>query len=95
MEEIDEGTLNRLNQRLDEAIDNSCTLWDYEVHNRVLNRLIPRGIKYLGQLVIQKREDISKIKGLGKKSLSLLDRVLQSQGLSFSMNIDYTPPEDY
>ena len=55
---------------------------------RSSNCLKDAGIKYIGELVKKSEMDMLKYRNFGKKSLTEINEVLVSMGLSLNMKID-------
>ncbi len=79
-EEFDEETL-RMRQLL------KTKLTDLDLSVRALNCLKSADIDTLGNLVTYNKNDLLKFRNFGKKSLTELEELLSSMGLSFGMDI--------
>lgn len=62
-------------------------LIDMNLSVRALNCLKAANVETLGQLVSYNKTDLLKFRNFGKKSLSELEKLLQSQNLSFGMDV--------
>ncbi len=62
-------------------------LVDLDLSVRALNCLKSAEVETLGELVIYNKTDLLKFRNFGKKSLSELEELLASHGLSFGMDI--------
>ena len=62
-------------------------LVDMDLSVRALNCLKSAEVETLGELVVYNKTDLLKFRNFGKKSLSELEELLSSQGLSFGMDI--------
>jgi DNA-directed RNA polymerase subunit alpha len=65
---------------------------DLELTVRSANCLKAENIYYIGDLVLKTEADLLKTPNLGKKSLTEIQSVLASHGLSLGMDIDNWPP---
>lgn len=65
---------------------------DLELTVRSANCLKAENIYYIGDLVLKAEADLLKTPNLGKKSLTEIQTVLASHGLSLGMSIDNWPP---
>lgn len=62
-------------------------LTDMELSVRALNCLKAAEVETLGDLVTHTKSDLMKFRNFGKKSLTELDELIESKGLSFGMDI--------
>ena len=62
-------------------------LVDMDLSVRALNCLKSAEVETLGELVVYNKTDLLKFRNFGKKSLSELEELLSSLGLSFGMDI--------
>ncbi len=60
---------------------------DMELSVRALNCLKAAEVETLGDLVTHTKSDLMKFRNFGKKSLTELDELIESKGLSFGMDI--------
>ncbi len=65
---------------------------DLELTVRSANCLKAENIYYIGDLVLKTESDLLKTPNLGKKSLTEIQSVLASHGLSLGMHVDNWPP---
>lgn len=65
---------------------------DLELTVRSANCLKAENIYYIGDLVFKTESDLLKTPNLGKKSLTEIQSVLASHGLSLGMHVDNWPP---
>ena len=79
-EEFDEEVL-KMRQML------KTRLVDMDLSVRALNCLKSAEVETLGELVVFNKNDLLKFRNFGKKSLSELEELLNSLGLSFGMDI--------
>ncbi len=79
-DEFDEEAL-RMRQLL------KTKLTEMELSVRALNCLKVANVNTLGELVSNKKSDLLKFRNFGKKSLTELEELLESKGLSFGMDI--------
>ncbi|MBQ7211151.1 MAG: DNA-directed RNA polymerase subunit alpha [Muribaculaceae bacterium] len=79
-EEFDESVL-KMRQLL------KTKLSDMDLSVRALNCLKSAEVETLGELVRYNKNDLLKFRNFGKKSLTELDQLLDSKGLSFGMDI--------
>lgn len=79
-EEFDEEVLHMRQQLKQKLIDMDLSV-------RALNCLKSAEVETLGELVVFNKTDLLKFRNFGKKSLSELEELLSSQGLSFGMDI--------
>jgi len=80
-EELDENDL-RIRQLL------KTKLVDMDLSVRALNCLKAAEVSTLGQLVQFNKNDLLKFRNFGKKSLTEIEDLIRSKGLSFGMTID-------
>lgn len=80
-EELDENDL-RIRQLL------KTKLVDMDLSVRALNCLKAAEVSTLGQLVTFNKNDLLKFRNFGKKSLTEIEDLIRSKGLSFGMNIE-------
>lgn len=78
--EFDEHTLH-MRQLL------KTKLVDLDLSVRALNCLKAADVETLGELVAFNKNDLLKFRNFGKKSLTELEDLIQSKGLSFGMNV--------
>lgn len=81
IEEFDETSLH-MRQLL------KTKLIDLDLSVRALNCLKAADVDTLGDLVVYNKNDLLKFRNFGKKSLSELEDLIDSKGLSFGMNTD-------
>lgn len=81
IEEFDETSLH-MRQLL------KTKLIDLDLSVRALNCLKAADVDTLGDLVVFSKNDLLKFRNFGKKSLSELEDLVESKGLSFGMNTD-------
>ncbi|HTO38615.1 MAG TPA: DNA-directed RNA polymerase subunit alpha [Brumimicrobium sp.] len=81
IEEFDETSLH-MRQLL------KTKLIDLDLSVRALNCLKAADVDTLGDLVVFNKNDLLKFRNFGKKSLSELEDLVESKGLSFGMNTD-------
>lgn len=81
VEEFDETSLH-MRQLL------KTKLIDLDLSVRALNCLKAADVDTLGDLVVFSKNDLLKFRNFGKKSLSELEDLVESKGLSFGMNTD-------
>ncbi len=79
-EEFDEEILH-MRQQL------KTQLVDLDLSVRALNCLKAAEIDTLGQLVVHNKSDLLKFRNFGKKSLTEIDELLDTRGLSFGMDV--------
>ena len=79
-EEFDEEVLH-MRQQL------KTKLVDMDLSVRALNCLKAADVETLGELVQYNKNDLLKFRNFGKKSLTELEDLLQTLGLSFGMDI--------
>lgn len=79
-EEFDEDALH-MRQLL------KTKLVDMDLSVRALNCLKSAEVETLGELVVFNKNDLLKFRNFGRKSLNELDQLLESQNLSFGMDI--------
>ncbi len=82
-EEVEEETEDPEEERIKAVL--KTAIEELELSVRSSNCLRVAGIKCIGDLVIKNEDDISKIKNLGKKSITEIQTKLSSLGLSFGM----------
>lgn len=80
VEEFDEDSLH-MRQLL------KTKLVDLDLSVRALNCLKAADVETLGDLVQFNKNDLLKFRNFGKKSLTELDELVESKGLSFGMNV--------
>ncbi|GAB4256627.1 MAG: DNA-directed RNA polymerase subunit alpha [Vicingaceae bacterium] len=80
VEEFDEDSLH-MRQLL------KTRLVDMDLSVRALNCLKAADVETLGDLVQFNRNDLLKFRNFGKKSLTELDELIESKGLTFGMNV--------
>ena len=80
VEEFDESSLH-MRQLL------KTRLVDLDLSVRALNCLKAADVDTLGELVAYNKSDLLKFRNFGKKSLTELDELVESKGLSFGMNV--------
>ena len=79
-EEFDEEVLHMRQQLKQKLVDMDLSV-------RALNCLKSAEVETLGELVVYNKTDLLKFRNFGKKSLSELEELLSSLGLSFGMDI--------
>ena len=79
-EEFDEEVLHMRQQLKQKLVDMDLSV-------RALNCLKSAEVEPLGELVVYNKTDLLKFRNFGKKSLSELEELLSSLGLSFGMDI--------
>ena len=62
-------------------------LADMDLSVRALNCLKAAEVETLGELVGYTKQDLMKFRNFGKKSLTELDELVESKGLSFGMDL--------
>ena len=62
-------------------------LIDMDLSVRALNCLKAADVETLGELVAYNKNDLLKFRNFGKKSLTELDDLIESKGLSFGMDV--------
>ena len=80
VDDFDEDTLH-MRQLL------KTELTDFGLSVRALNCLKTAEVYTLGELVSFKKSDMLKFRNFGKKSLTELDDLIESKGLSFGMDV--------
>ncbi len=70
------------------------TLEELEISSRSINCLRNAGIKYVGDLVTKTETEMLRIKNFGRKSLEEIRERLKEMGLSFGMDVEWTPPKE-
>ena len=79
-EDLDEEVI-RMRQLL------KTKLADMDLSVRALNCLKAAEVETLGELVGYTKQDLMKFRNFGKKSLTELDELVESKGLSFGMDL--------
>lgn len=70
-------------------------LVDLQISNRPLNCLLKSNIETLGDLVAYNRDDLTKLRNFGKKSLDEIETLLRTKNLTFGMDVSkYKLDED-
>jgi len=82
-----------LDRKNKEAIENGSVFWekivDQDVSVRVLNNLHLAGIETIGELVQLSPNDLMKQKHIGRKTIMLIQDMLEDKGLKLKPNPKY------